>query len=67
MDELIEALRIFRKYTDAKYPTGCEHDELRVYVHPDKVSAADTEELDRLGFIPNPDCEAFLSYRYGSA
>jgi hypothetical protein len=68
MEDLIAALLILQKYVGKTYaPTGCEHDEFRVYVHPSKVSEEDTKELDRLGFIPDEDCEAFLSYRFGSA
>ena len=41
MDDLIEALKIFRKYTDAYNPTNCTHDEFLVNVDPDKVSEED--------------------------
>jgi hypothetical protein len=65
--DLIKALTILAKYTDARNPTGCEHDEFRVYVTPSVVSDEDKAALDVLGFIPHERCDAFLSYRYGSA
>lgn len=66
MDDLIKALTIFRKYTDAKWPTHCEHDVLYVMVDPSKVSAEDTEELKNLSFNPNTDLDNFESFRFGS-
>lgn len=66
MEDLIRALQIFAKYTDANHPTTCEHDMLIVnVVAPGTVSDEDKEELQRLGFIPYEDF-AFISYRYGS-
>ena len=67
MENLIKALQIFLKYTSDKYPTGCEHDVLYVYVYPGDVNQEDIEELDSLGFFPDDDGESFMSYRYGSA
>jgi hypothetical protein len=68
MDDLIKALHIFRKYTDKKYPTGCEHDVLYVYVDPADVSDEDIKELDKLGFYINDDIGyCFSSCRFGSA
>lgn len=65
MEDLIKALQIFAKYTNAKYPTKCEHDELYVNtVSPDEVSEEDKAELEKLGFIPYEDF-AFVSYRFG--
>lgn len=69
MDDLIKALQIFRKYTDALYPTSCEHDCLYVHVDPEKVSSADKMELERLGFDSSSDPEEykwFESSRFGS-
>lgn len=45
MNDLIKALQIFAKYTDAKYPTSCEHDIFYVQVSPDDVSDEDKAEL----------------------
>jgi hypothetical protein len=68
MDDLIQALNIFRKYnTDKKYPTGCEHDVLYVYVDPAGVSDEDIKELDKLGFNIDDDIGCFSSFRFGSA
>lgn len=68
MEDLIEALKIFLKYTQTKYPTHCAHDELWIMdVTEDKVSAEDKERLDKLGFFWDEDEECFKSFRYGSA
>lgn len=66
MDDLIEALTIFRKYGNPHNPTHCEHDELWVCgIDPSKVSEEDAARLDQLGFFA--DDEAFRSFRFGSA
>ena len=65
MEDLIEALRIFSKYTDSKYPTKCEHEELYVNcVKPKDVTPEDLAELEKLGFVPFQDF-AFVSFRFG--
>lgn len=66
MKDLIEALTIFLKYGDPKYPTNCSHDELYVDIEPDKVSEEDKKRLDELGFFPNDDNDGFISFRFGS-
>lgn len=66
MDDLIEALTIFRKYGNPAYPTHCSHDMLTVMINPADVSADDMTELDRLGFHPDTD-GCFYSMRFGSA
>lgn len=66
MDDLIEALQIFRKYGNPNYPTCCEHDELYVMIEVDLVSPEDIKALENLGFSPN-DVEGFSSFRFGSA
>lgn len=73
MNDLIEALQIFNKYLQKdttnyhnQYPTGCEHDILRVYVEPDTVSDEDKERLAKLGFAPDYDLYNFKSTKYGS-
>jgi hypothetical protein len=65
MDDLLEALTILRKYGNPKFPTGCEHDVLRVYIDPGPVSDEDKERLAELSFRPGEEC--FKSYRFGSA
>jgi hypothetical protein len=68
MEDLIEALKIFFKYTQTKYPTHCCHDELWIMdVSDEQVSAEDKERLDKLGFFWDQGDECFKSFRYGSA
>lgn len=67
MNDLIEALQIFAKYTNDKYPTACEHDVLYVLVDPSLVSVEDTSKLETLGFSADTAEECFHSFRYGSA
>ncbi len=67
-DDLIKAFKIFRKYGNPKWPTGCEHDTLYVYINPEEVSEEDKEKLDNLGFAPAISITtAFRSFRFGSA
>lgn len=68
MDELIEALTIFKKYApDCKFPTNCWHDTMGVpVVDPEDVSEEDTKRLDELGFFVCSDLGTFISYRFGS-
>lgn len=65
MRDLIEALQIFAKYTEARCPTNCSHDELHVDVDPSIVTSEDMARLDELGFFPN-EYDGFSSYRFGS-
>lgn len=67
MDDLIEAMQIFRKYENLSYPTSCEHDVMYVHVEYDKVSIEDKDKLAILGFEENEDDNGFLSYKFGSA
>lgn len=71
MDDLIEALQIFRKYGNPQYPTNCSHDELRIMeIEPSKVSPEDIERLDTLGFLVNHSEDEdgyFYSFKFGSA
>jgi hypothetical protein len=67
MKDLIKALQILLKYDNPDYPTGCEHDILRVYVDPVKVSDSDKAELEKLGFNVEEENDCFSSYKYGSA
>ena len=67
MDDLIEALKIFRKYGNPRNPTYCEHDTLHICdIDPDAVSDEDKAQLDKLGFIVGSE-DGFISYRFGSA
>jgi hypothetical protein len=66
--DLIEALTIFLKYSDYKYPTHCEHDVLLVTcVDVEKVSAEDLGRLDELGFFVSEEYECLASFRFGSS
>lgn len=67
MLELIEALQLLAKYETPAFPTGCEHDILRVYISPDKVSDEDKKKLAELGFEADEDLDCFYSYKFGSA
>lgn len=68
MDKLIEALQIFLKYGNPKYPTYCEHDVLRICeIDPEAVSEDDKQRLDELGFFVSEEEGCFLSFRFGSA
>lgn len=66
MEDLIKAMTIFFKYTQAHHPTNCEHDVMQVDVRPDDVSHEDKITLDGLGFNVDPDEDDFRSYRFGS-
>lgn len=67
MKDLIEALTIFLKYGNPRNPSGCSHDEFRIYTDPGVVSDEDKVELERLGFNSDEGSECFYSFRYGSA
>jgi len=68
MDDLIEALLIFRKYTDTRWPTNCEHDVLTIMgVYPHDVAPADIVRLSALGFDVDEYDSCFQSFRFGSA
>lgn len=69
MDDLIEALTIFRKYKNVARPTHCEHDVLMIMaVTQDEVSAEDQKRLGELGFLWSAyDDGCWQSFRFGSA
>ncbi len=66
MDDLIEALTIFRKYGNPDNPTHCEHDELMVMIDPDDVIPDDIARLLALGF-DRASNDYFYSFKFGSA
>ena len=66
MHDLIEALQIFAKYTDEKWPSWCERDEFHICVEPENVSEEDTKRLNELGFFPEENGYGFCSFRFGS-
>lgn len=65
MDDLIEALQIFRKYSTAYNPTHCEHDILMIMDVPEDIEEKD--RLDELGFHWDKEYGCWVSYRFGSA
>ena len=68
MDELIQALQIFRKYKNPHWPTHCEHDVLYIMeVTKDEVSDEDKEKLSELGFFYSDSDDCWQSFRFGSA
>lgn len=66
MKDLITALQILLRYSDARKPTFCEHDCLWVMVDPSLVSAEDIKELDELSLFADEDDMCFKSFRFGS-
>jgi hypothetical protein len=67
MDQLIEALTIFRKYKNVARPTHCEHDVLYIMaVTEEEVSPEDQKRLEELGFFWSRE-ECWQSFRFGSA
>ena len=71
MDDLIEALTIFKKYLKPgsfqyDYPTHCEHDVLMVCVYKD-VSEEDSEKLNTLGFSLSEEYSCWVSHKFGSS
>lgn len=67
MDDLIEALHIFRKYGNPHSPFSCEHDTLYVQVEAKHVSQEDKDKLEELGFNVEDDLGNFYSFRFGSS
>lgn len=69
MKNLIEALQIFCKYQDLKWPTHCEHDTLMIMgITKDEVSPEDQTRVEELGFFWSESDEGcWMSFKYGSA
>jgi len=66
MSDLIEALQIFRKYSDLHFPTHCEHDILYIMgVESQDVSLQDHNRLYELGFLLEDG--GYVSVRFGAA
>jgi hypothetical protein len=65
MEDLIEALMIFRTYSDTERPTRCEHDVMVVNVSVGPVRPDDVDRLEELGFIADWDEDCFYSFRFG--
>lgn len=68
MKDLIEALQIFLKYRDERWPTHCSHDQLSIMgVTKEEVSEEDVNRLDDLGFMWSSGDDCWISFRFGSA
>lgn len=67
MDDLIEALIIFKKHVgDTRWPTNCEHDVFMVLC-PWGIPEADAKRLEELSFSWSSEFDCWVSYRFGSA
>ncbi len=68
MKDLIEALTIFAKYTNTKWPTNCTHDFLAIMeIEEDTMSKNDQSKVFELGFFWSDEYDAWISFRFGSA
>jgi len=67
MSDLIEALKIFRRYGNPEWPTHCEHDVMMINIDYTIISDKDKEKLNHLGFIEDVENNKFKSYKFGSA
>lgn len=67
VDDLIEALTIFRKYGNAHSPTHCEHDVLIIGgIGREEMTSLDQDRVRELSFFWDEDSECWRSYRFGS-
>ncbi len=66
MKDLLEAITIFAKYSEEKYPCWCGHDVLNICVDPAIVTLEDLKRLEELEFFPSEDEPYFYSFRFGS-
>ena len=68
MGDLIEALQIFMKYRNEKWPTHCEHDVMCVVgIAEDELSAEDKQIVTDAGFLWSEEHDCWISFRFGSA
>jgi len=68
MDDLIEALNIFKKYKSVRWPTNCRRDVFAIMeVEEAEVSAEDKKRLDELSFLFSEEYDCWISFRFGSA
>ncbi len=66
MNDLIEALQIFAKYSNEEWPTHCEHDILMISDVQNDISQEDKDKLEKLGFHWSDEFDCWVSYRFGS-
>ena len=64
---LIEALKIFKKYSNKEYPIQCEANIMYILIDPSIVSEKDKLKLQGRGFLPYSAGPAFYSVYFGSA
>ena len=67
MRDLIQALRIFAKYTDLDWPVQCMNNAMWICVDPKEVSMNDQDRLYDLGFNVSDLQEKFYSFRFGKS
>lgn len=68
MENLIEALKIFLKYKNEKWPTHCEHDVLWIIgITKEEVSDDDVKKLEELDFFYSNEDDCWQSFHFGSA
>jgi hypothetical protein len=67
MEQLIEDLKVFSKYSKSDYPTHCEHDTMMIAdVAQDDISEEDLEKVsDR--WLWSEEDDGYISYRFGKA
>ncbi|GAG40443.1 unnamed protein product [marine sediment metagenome] len=65
MKDLIEALTIFAKYTNTKFPTNCTNYTLYVDVDESDVSQDDRKRLSELSFEYNILSGTYFSEHFG--
>lgn len=65
MDDLIEALQIFRKYKNLTFPTACEHDVLYI-LGVGQMLYNDHQRVLELGFLWDEEEGGYYSFKYGS-
>jgi hypothetical protein len=68
MQDLIKALQIFAKYTDAYAPLHCSYDKLTICeVSIDDMHSDDIAAVQALGFDWDEGEDCWYSFRFGSA
>jgi len=68
MDDLIEALKIFRTVANPYAPLHCEHDTLYIMgISKEDLTQENIDTLENLGFYWDDAEEVFYSFRFGSA
>lgn len=66
MQDLIEALQIFAKYTDTEYPTDCHKNELMICNIERPISTEDVKRLKELSFTYYDEGGGWISARFSN-